>query len=188
MISYVGEVKKSPTNLVVSLLLIALFVNPLVESLQSVNPIVFMLDHYAMFLSGSLLGYRYFKGSVLTFSLGSFLAVFWHVPLFFDLAGSYISYRLICEATLVLGGVLAGSYIPRMNLTTKVTSLALYMLGDSLLSIFFILGYPQYSSQDFPLLSWGPSQLPAVGITMFVVMNLVLIYAIFKLMKNISLI
>ncbi len=188
MISYVGGVKKSPINLVLSIVLIAAFVNPVVERLQSVNPIVFMLDHYAMFLSGSLLGYRYFRGSLLTLSLGSFLAVFWHYPLFFDLAGSYISYRLACEATLFLGGILAGSYIPKMSLTTKVASLALYMFGDSLLSIFFILEYPQYSNVYFPLLSWGPSQLPGVGIAMFAVMNVILVYAIFKLMKGISLI
>ncbi|MEM0113910.1 MAG: DUF1404 domain-containing protein [Metallosphaera sp.] len=185
MISYNGA-RGNRKFLAVPVVLLVLFINPFVENLQSVNPVVFMLDHYAMFFAGSIIGYKMFKGSILALTLGSFVAVFWHIPLTFALAASDLPIRLICEVTLFLGGILAGSYIPRMSLAVKVTSLALYMLGDTFLSILFIIGSPEYSNVDFPYLKWGPSSLPLVGVTMFVVMNLVLVYVIVRVMRNIS--
>ncbi|BBG24779.1 DUF1404 domain-containing protein [Sulfuracidifex tepidarius] len=183
MLEYNGR-KFSVKNLALPSAFVIAFVNPFVERLQFYNPVAYMLDHYALYAAGAIIGYLFFKGSPISFLIGIIPAVFWHIPLFFALGASFIQYRVLCELTLFLGGILAGSYINSMSLGIKVTSLGLYMLGDSLLSIFFILGYPQYSNVDYSYLSWGPSSLPIVGITMFVVMNIVLIYTIIKIMQN----
>ncbi|MCY0882958.1 MAG: DUF1404 family protein [Acidianus infernus] len=73
-----------------------------------------------------------------------------------------------------------------MKLSGKVGALAVYMLADSILSIFFILEYKQYTHECFPFLDYTPSQLPFVGISMFAVMNVILVYAIIKILRNAS--
>jgi hypothetical protein len=143
-----------------------------------------MLDHYALYAAGVIIGYKMFKGSIYSFFIGIIPAVFWHLPYFFALAAAFIEFRALCELTLFIGGVLAGSYIYKMSLTVRIISLAVYMLGDTLLSIFFILGYPQYSNAVYPFLSWSSGELPAVGIAMLIVMNLILVYSIIKIMKS----
>ncbi|WOE50579.1 DUF1404 domain-containing protein [Sulfuracidifex metallicus] len=183
MLHYSGE-RTTAKNLILPATLIIAFVNPFTEALQFVNPIVYMLDHYALYTAGAILGYKFFKGTLLTFLIGLIPAIAWHIPYLFALGASFITFRILCEATLFLGGVLAGSFIKSMSLGLKVTFLGLYMLADSFLSIFFILEYPQYSNVDYPFLSWTPSALPMVGITMFIVMNIVLIYSIVKIMQN----
>jgi len=170
MIKYSGM--RNWKDLVVPTVFILAFVNPYVESLQYYNPLVYMLDHYALYAAGVLIGYKFFKGSIISFILGIIPAGFWHIPLFFALGASFPLYRGLSEVTLILGGILAGSYIPKMSLTFK---------------IFFVLGYPQYSNVDFKFLSWGTDILPFVGVEMFVVMNIVLVYSLYKLLKNISL-
>ncbi|MEJ2777229.1 hypothetical protein DDW09_04595 [Sulfolobus sp. SCGC AB-777_L09] len=185
MIKHIGGI--SFKYLAFPIALIIAFVNPYVESLQFINPLVFMLDHYALYTAGVLIGYKYFRGSIYSFLLGIIPAGFWHIPLFFALSAAFIPYRFLCEATLLLGGILAGSFIPKMTLGQKVIALGIYMLADSILSIFFILAYPQYSNAVYPFLGWGRSILPYVGIEMFIVMNVVLIYSIYKLMRNLSL-
>ncbi|AWR96791.1 DUF1404 domain-containing protein [Acidianus sulfidivorans JP7] len=174
-------------NFVIPIALVVAFVNPYTEFLQFTNPIVYMLDHYALYAAGVLIGYKLFRGSIVEFILGLIPAVFWHIPYFFALGASFITFRALCEITLFGGGILAGAYIPKMSLNIKIASLASYMLADSILSIFFILSYPQYSNVDYSFLKWGPGALPPVGISMFVVMNLILIYAIVKIMRGINL-
>ncbi|BFH72797.1 DUF1404 domain-containing protein [Sulfurisphaera javensis] len=186
MIRYNGT-KISVKNLILPIIFVIAFVNPIVEAIQYYNPLVYMLDHYALYAAGVLIGYKFFKGSIWSFILGMIPAGFWHIPLFFALAAAFPLYRGLCEFTLLLGGILAGSYIPKMSLTFKVGALGIYMFADSLLSIFFVLGYPQYSNVDFKFLYWGTNLLPFVGIEMFIVMNIVLVYSLYKLLKNISL-
>lgn len=186
MFSYQGVKGNEYKTMIIPLAVLISFLNPFTENLQSSNPVIFMLDHYAMFFAGSVVGYKAFKGSLPSLIIGAIIAAFWHFPLPFDLAASNLGIRLICEATLFLGGILAGSYIPRMSLTVKITSLALYMLGDTFLSILFIIGNPLYTDVYFHSLKWGPSSLPLVGIVMFVVMNLVLVYTIARMMRNMS--
>ncbi|MBB5254634.1 DUF1404 domain-containing protein [Sulfurisphaera ohwakuensis] len=185
MIKYSGM--RNWKDLVVPTVFILAFVNPYVESLQYYNPLVYMLDHYALYAAGVLVGYKFFKGSIISFILGIIPAGFWHIPLFFALGAAFPLYRGLSEATLFLGGILAGSYIPKMSLTFKIGALGIYMFADSLLSIFFVLGYPQYSNVDFKFLAWGNGILPFVGVEMFIVMNIVLVYSLYKLLKNISL-
>ncbi len=183
MFRYNGS-KPSIKNLILPVSMVIAFVNPFVEQLQFTNPVVYMLDHYALYAAGAIIGYLFFRGTSLNFIIGIIPAVFWHIPLFFALGASFIPYRVLCEVTLFVGGILVGSYLKFMSLGLKVTALGLYMLGDTLLSIFFILGYPQYSHQYYNFLSYPVSSLPMVGITMFVVMNIVLVYTIVKIMKN----
>ncbi|AWR93267.1 DUF1404 domain-containing protein [Acidianus brierleyi] len=171
-------------SIILPIVFVVAFVNPYVEILQFNNPVIFMLDHYALYAAGVLIGYKMFKGSIYSFILGIIPAVFWHVPYFFALAAAYIDFRALCEITLFLGGLLAGSFIYKMSLTLRIISLAVYMLGDTLLSIFFILAYPQYSNATYRFLSWSPGALPAVGIAMLIVMNLILVYSIIKIMKS----
>ncbi|BCU68948.1 DUF1404 domain-containing protein [Stygiolobus caldivivus] len=185
MIKLNHNVSKKP--LIIPLIFILAFVNPYVEILQFTNPIAYMLDHYALYAAGLIIGYKYFRGSFWSLLIGVIPAGFWHIPLFFALAASFWQYRFLCEATLLVGGILAGSFIPKMSLAQKLAGLAVYMLADSILSIFFVLGYPQYSDIDYPFLGWSNTELPPVGIAMFLVMNIVLIYSIYKLMRNIQL-
>ncbi len=174
----------SGRDLVIPIVLIVAFVNPYVEYLQSISPVVFMLDHYALFAAGALIGYKVLKGSFPLFVLGAIPAVVWHYPLLFDMAASSLGIRLVCELTLFLGGLLVGSYIPKMSLSAKIISLALYMFADTMLSIFFILSYPQWSNAYYPTVAWSPSALPTVGIAMFVVMNVILVYAITTILRR----
>ena len=184
MIRYNG--RRNWKDLLLPVVIVIAFVNPFVESLQTINPIIFMLDHYALYFAGILIGYKFFKGSLLSLIIGIIPAGFWHIPLFFALSAAFPFYRDLEEATLFLGGILAGSFIPRMSLTFKVVMLGVYMFADSLLSIFFVLGYPQYSNVDYKFLAWGTGILPFVGIEMFIVMNIILVYSLYKLLKNIS--
>jgi hypothetical protein len=185
MIKLNRNVSKKP--LIISLIFVLAFVNPYVELLQFTNPIAYMLDHYALYAAGLIAGYKYFRGSFWALLIGVIPAGFWHIPLFFALAASFWQYRVLCEVTLFVGGLLAGSYIPNMSLSQRLAGLAVYMLSDSILSIFFVLGYPQYSNVDYPFLQWSNNELPPVGIAMFLVMNIVLVYSIYKLMRNIQL-
>ncbi|ARM75282.1 DUF1404 domain-containing protein [Acidianus manzaensis] len=169
------------------IVLVVAFVNPITESLQFSNPIIYMLDHYALFAAGALIGYKILRTSIIEFLIGIIPAVFWHIPYFFALAAAFLPFRALCEFTLFAGGLLVGAYVPKMSLNVKIASLASYMLADTILSIFFILSYPQYSNVDYSFLQWSPGELPAVGISMFVVMNLILIYSIIKIMKSINL-
>lgn len=81
MIKHIGGI--SFKYLAFPIALIIAFVNPYVESLQFINPLVFMLDHYALYAAGVLIGYKYFRGSIYSFLLGIIPAGFWHIPLFF---------------------------------------------------------------------------------------------------------
>lgn len=173
-------------NLILPIILIIAFANPYSENLQFVNPIVYMLDHYALFAAGVLIGYKLFRGSFTEFVMGIIPAIFWHIPYFFALGAAFIPFRVLCEGTLFFGGVLSGSYITKMGLKTKIISLVVYMIGDSFLSVIFLLSLPQYSNVDYSFLHWAPSELPVVGISMFIVMNVILVYSIVKLMNNIN--
>ncbi|MFP3400656.1 DUF1404 family protein [Acidianus sp.] len=52
--------------------------------------------------------------------------------------------------------------------------------------MFFILEYKQYTHACYSFLAYAPSQLPFVGISMFAVMNVILVYAIIKILRNAS--
>ncbi|EZQ04933.1 MULTISPECIES: DUF1404 domain-containing protein [Acidianus] len=173
-------------SLILPVVFVVTFVNPYVESLMFSNPIPYMLDHYALYAAGAIIGYKFFKTNFPEFILGLVPAVFWHIPLFFDLGAAFIQYRALAEITLFLGGLLAGGYISSMKLSYKLLWLAIYMLADTILSIFFILGYPQYTHTDYPFLSYTTQYLPVTGIAMFIVMNAVLVYALINIMKNAS--
>ncbi|MUM65728.1 DUF1404 domain-containing protein [Acidianus infernus] len=184
MIRYSKEFEKK--DLILPIALLVAFLNPFIQGLEFTNPIVYMLDHYAIYGAGVLLGYKLLRTNFYLFLLGVIPAGFWHIPLFFALGASFIQYRTIEELTLFLGGLIAGGYIPQMKLSGKVGALAVYMLADSILSIFFILEYKQYTHECFPFLDYTPSQLPFVGISMFAVMNVILVYAIIKILRNAS--
>ncbi len=103
MLSYKGVQTKEYKILVIPIVILVVFMNPLVEEIQSINPVVFMLDHYAMFFAGAVIGYRMFKGSLISLIVGAIIAALWHFPIPFDLAGSYVTVRVLCELTLILG-------------------------------------------------------------------------------------
>ncbi|WP_231136409.1 DUF1404 family protein [Acidianus ambivalens] len=90
-----------------------------------------MLDHYAIYGAGVLLGYKLLRTNFYLFLLGAIPAGFWHIPLFFALGASFVQYRTIEELTLFLGGLIAGGYIPQMKLSGKGRSFSsLYASGQ----------------------------------------------------------
>lgn len=176
--------KVSVKPLILPFVFILSFVNPYVETLMFSIPAPYMLDHYALYTAGAIIGYKFFRTSFYEFILGIIPAVLWHIPLFFALGASFILYRALCELTLFLGGLLVGGHIPQLKLSYKVLWLGIYMLGDSILSIFFVLSYPQYSDEGFSFLHYSPQELPITGVIMFIVMNVILVYAIVNIMRS----
>ncbi|AHC52281.1 hypothetical protein SUSAZ_10585 [Sulfolobus acidocaldarius SUSAZ] len=171
--------------LVLPIALLILSFNPYTESLEFSVPAVYMASHYAVYFSGLYIGYKYFKGGYISLILGLIPAILWHTPYFFSLGAGILDYRILLEITLLLGGILLGSSINSMRLQIKITLLALWMLGDSILAILFITSTTLYSNLAYSFSPYPPASLPLAGILMFVIMNVFLIYVISKFMKSI---
>lgn len=172
-------------EVVISILLLALALNPLTEGQEYLSPLPYMLSHYAVVASGILLGYNYLKGNYYKLAVGVVPVVLWHLPFYFALGASSPSWRIVLEVSIFLGGVLIGSSLKQVGRWVKVSLFVLYMLGDTVLSILFILESPLYSDVDYSFSPYSPPSLPTTGIAMVVVMNVVLAIVIYLAFKDI---
>ncbi|MEM4000630.1 MAG: DUF1404 domain-containing protein, partial [Saccharolobus sp.] len=171
-------------NLIMPLILIITVINPIYESLEFKYEFLFMLSHYLLVLSGLLIGYKILRGNSYYSVLGIIPIIFWHMPLFYNLAGAYIAYRILDNITLLLGGILIGSYIPLMSTAIKLGLLVLWMAADSVLSVILIVEWPNYSNSIYPFSPWPLSQEVLTGIVMFFTMTVLFIIALVKILKS----
>ena len=185
MISLNKNEKFTAKPLIFSLAILIIAVNPFFEDLEFSSPVAYMIGHYLVYFSGIYLGYRYFKGSVLSMLIGIIPPIIWHTPYFFALGAAFIPYRIILEITMFIGGLLAGSAIRYIRFYLKIILFALWMLGDSVLAILFIVSDPLYSNLVYQFSPYYPSSLPLAGVAMFIVMNIFLGYVISKYIKGI---
>lgn len=143
-----------------------------------------MLSHYALFIAGFALGYALFRFGRRLWLVGVFFAVLWHTPQAFALSAAMAAYRLLEESTLLAGGVLTGSSAHSMGEKTKLALLALWVVGDTLLSVVFI-GRPELYSRA-PHSPYGSSGFPPTGVAMIVFMNVVLAYTLYEYAKKVG--
>ncbi|MEM0173273.1 MAG: DUF1404 family protein [Sulfolobaceae archaeon] len=171
LIEYVGGIRNNPLKLTFILILVFSFTNPWVEDLMFYKPYIFMTSHYSLIFSGILTGSWFFKGNKFLIILGIIPIILWHIPLPWFLSSINYFYRILSEITLWLGGLLVGISIKELKLVFKIVLLALWMLGDTGLSILFLVGNNSYLTPYYNL-----GDLQITGAVMFVLMNLFLIY------------
>ncbi|BFI76810.1 DUF1404 domain-containing protein [Sulfurisphaera ohwakuensis] len=174
----------SKTYLIPPLILILAFVNPYVEEVMFNNEEVFMASHYALAIAGGLVGYYYFSGRNYFAYLGSLLIVIWHLPELFTLGGGILTFRVLDEISLFVGGFLIGLAVRNMRLIEKILLFVLWMLGDTTLAVVLVIQYPFYTS---PPLSYSPypsTQEPLTGYVMIIAMTAILGFLLFKAFKN----
>ncbi len=176
-----GKVKeKVVSQVVLSVALGILFLNPYTEGAEYSNAILFMFSHYALFLIGFALSYRITSLHPLSAIPGAAIAVAWHLPLPFALSGSLLPYRLLEESTLVLSGWLTGSSIHLMHSLSKSVLLALWFCADTVLSVIFILQPFLYSDRGISQSPYSSSQFVILGVAMVFFMNAVIAYVVFR--------
>ncbi|QGA53232.1 DUF1404 domain-containing protein [Sulfolobus sp. E5-1-F] len=185
ILSWIKDEKITFKPLILPIVLLVIAFNPFTESLEFYSPAVYMISHYIVYFSGIFIGYKYFKGDVISLTLGLIPPIIWHLPYFFALGAAFITYRALLEITLLVGGILAGSSIKYIKFYLKVTLFALWMLGDSVLAILFIIASPIYSNTIYNFSPYSPSSLPIAGVAMFIAMNVFLGYVIAKYIKGI---
>ncbi|AAK42781.1 DUF1404 domain-containing protein [Saccharolobus solfataricus] len=185
ILSLVKDEKITFRPLVLPIVLLAIAVNPFTEGLEFYSPAIYMISHYLVYFSGIFVGYKYFKGDIISLILGLIPPILWHLPYFFAIGAAFITYRAILEITLLTGGILVGSSIRYVKFYLKVTLFALWMLGDSALAIIFIVSSPLYSNIVYKFSPYSPSTLPIAGVAMFIAMNVFLGYVIARYIKGI---
>ncbi len=167
------------TSLIAAALLLAASVNPYVEHLQYQNPIPFMLSHYALFAAGLLLGRSYLRLPGWFLAMGAAVAVYWHLPGPFAASSSLFPYRAVEELSMVAGGVLAGG--ARVGARVEQASFALWVAGDTALSVVFISWPAPYS---IPPSSFSPQEFPLTGVAMILLMNLIVAFVIYAYLRR----
>jgi len=160
----------------ISIFLASGMVNPIALSLLSKDPLILMLSHYSLFTSGAILGYFGFRGNVwrpIAYT-GLIPPVLFHLPVLFVYSALYPTWTLADYTAMLLGGFLLGAGLKRMRILEKITIFVLYMIGDTLLAVLLVLGYPVYSP---PLVQFSPfttGQFYGVAYVMFLIMNSIL--------------
>ncbi|EZQ11254.1 hypothetical protein CM19_01885 [Candidatus Acidianus copahuensis] len=171
-------------QLIASIALILAFVNPYVEGIEFKEQWVFMVSHYLLFIGGFLLVYKVFRGNPLLLIPSAILVVFWHTPYYFALAGSFLSFRLINDISMIVAGLLAGIGSSSLKLFSWLSLFVLWMTADTAYSIFFLLQVPQYSNVSYPFSPYSPQQEIQTAVAMWFVMSGVIIYVIGKFLKK----
>lgn len=164
--------------------LVAAFTNPFAERLEYSNPTLFMLSHYALFLAGLLAGPTLFRLGRPLWPVGVFFAVFWHVPQAFALSAALAAYRVLEEFTMFLGGLLVGLNVHAMGDRTKLALIALWVVGDTLLSVLFIARPQLYA--DAPHSPYTSSGFLAAGVSMAILANAFIGYLLYNYVRKVG--
>ncbi|BCS92383.1 DUF1404 domain-containing protein [Metallosphaera javensis (ex Sakai et al. 2022)] len=159
--------------------------NPVTESAEFHSATVYMLSHYVVVASGFIFGYTILRSDWKFAVIGVIPVVFWHLPLPFSLGAGVLKFRILLDTSLFLGGFLLGSSIRSLPQWSKITLFALYMLGDTLLSILLLIGSPEYSNKVYPFSPYTPESLPLAGISMIIVMNVILATVIYIAFRSV---
>ncbi|BFH73158.1 DUF1404 domain-containing protein [Sulfurisphaera javensis] len=164
--------------------ILVLFLNPYVEGLESNYQWLFMLSHYAMFIAGLLLINGIVKGNYLLLIPSAIIAVFWHLPYYFSLAAAFPIYRILCELSLVLSGIMAGIGISKLSLLYRFGLVIIWMTADTAYSIIFLLGNPAYTNVVYPFSPYTVSQEINTAIAMWIIMSVIIAYIAGKFLRE----
>lgn len=160
--------------MVLFVFLIIATINPFTEEYMSVNPIPYMLAHYSLFSAGIIFSYYLYKSKQINASLsliiGIIIAFIWHYPYFFNLGVKILWIRAIEEISLLFGGFMVGLSLREISRNIKVLLLALWMIGDTLLSSILMINPAFYTT------IYNQQELKYLGIIMFLMMNLIAVY------------
>ncbi|MEM0114056.1 MAG: DUF1404 family protein [Metallosphaera sp.] len=168
----------------VKLFLIFLFtfilLNPVFERVYGENATAFMASHYVLFALGFWLGlsFRSLKHRLIRTIIGSAIAVLVHTPTVFDDSAYYEILRIVLELALFSSGYLIGSSLSFGWDRYAYSLLGGWMIGDTSLSIAFMIGDPNYSYPLSPFQTW---QIKDAGMFMFLFMNLVAFFIVMRI-------
>lgn len=182
------ETKIKQRDIIFSILAISLGVWPFFpQTLAYIpySPLVLMMTHYSLFTSGFILSYLYLRFNKWIGLLGILPVVTFHLPYFFSLSGAFLSWTFLDYASMFLSGVLIAQSVRGFSRKANAALFILYMIGDTVLSILFILGYPAYTSEEIPFSPYSPGQLVDTGIAMLIIMNAVMAYVLIYFLKRI---
>lgn len=155
-------------------------VNPFLEKVYQENLLALMASHYALFALGFFLGLGISPRKL--WFLGIFPPVLIHFPpLFQELAGNDVL-RVLSEVSLFLSGTLLASGLPITGMKVKLTLFGCWMLGDTVLSVYFLLGGENFA---YPFTQYTISQVRETGVFMFLFMNVVAFFIIMKLLLSV---
>jgi Protein of unknown function (DUF1404). len=157
-----------------------LIVNPLTEQMYQENLLALMASHYALFFLGFLLGVKTSPRRL--WFLGLIAPVLVHVPPLFQVFTTNEALRVLSEVSLVLSGTLLGSGLPLMSTKVRLFLFGSWMLGDTILSVDFLVGGENFAS---PFTPYSIYQVRDTGVFMFLIMNLVAFFIIMKILLNV---
>ncbi|BCS93990.1 MAG: hypothetical protein MjAS7_2598 [Metallosphaera javensis (ex Sakai et al. 2022)] len=171
-------------RIIAGILLLVFALNPITELEEFRFEPLFMASHYALFIGGFLLsmGRKYSPLLVLP---AVFLVVLWHVPFFYALAGTFSTYRIINDLSLLLAGVLAGGSSNSLSFPMKLLLFVGWMGADSVLSVILIVGWPPYSNQVYSFSPYSVGQEVVTGLTMFGIMTTIFVVVLFRLLRSV---
>jgi hypothetical protein len=169
--SNMPETKRRSSYLILAAILFFAFVNPYMENLEFSQPVPYMFAHYSLFISGTLIGYSFFRLKNRLATITIVLSVFWHLPYPFSLAASFWSYRIVEEASFLISGIILGGAVTSISWRVKGILLALWVFADNLLSLIFILAPDYYSKQNVAISPYNSLQFPFLGLAMILLMN-----------------
>ncbi len=153
------------------LLLIGITMNPFMENLEFHEEWLFMITHYLLVIAGFLFTFRWIKGSVLLVLPATLLLVLWHVPYFYALAGAFMTFRLMCELSMIAAGLMIGASAQSMSTFTWLGLFLLWMLADTVFSVVLLLQVPAYSNAGYSFSPFPPSQEVGTAVAMWIFMS-----------------
>ena len=172
------------THFIPGLVILIAFLLPYTEAMETQYQWLFMLAHYMLFIGGFLLLYNMIKGSPLLIVPSAFLVTFWHLPLFFNLAAAFTTFRVLNDVSFIVAGALAGIAAGKMKLTLKFSLLVLWMTVDTAFSIVFLLQNPAYTDIAYPFSPYTPAEEIGTAVLMWIVMSGIIAYVIGKFLRE----
>ncbi|BCU66730.1 hypothetical protein HS7_01670 [Sulfolobales archaeon HS-7] len=145
-----------------------------------------MASHYLTFSAGITLSFYYIKLNKYIGLIGVVPAIVFHLPYFFCLSAAHSSWTYTDFTLMFMGGLLLGSSIRDFSNSMRISLFILYMIGDTLLAVLFVIGSPLYSSQVIPFSPYSPGQFLDTGILMFGVMNTILAYILIYFFRKLA--
>ncbi len=159
--------------------------NPYTEGLEGSSPLIYMLSHYSLILSGLVAGSGLLQLKHRLWIPGCALILLWHLPLPFALAASQPLYRGTEEFSLLLSGLLVGGSLGSLKGITKGLLLIAWLVGDTLLAILFLIRPDIYASEGLRASPFAPAGFALAGAGMVLFMNAAIAYIAYAYIKAI---
>jgi hypothetical protein len=159
--------------------------NPYTERLEGSSPLVYMLSHYSLILSGLVAGSGLLRLRHKLWLFGCAIIFLWHLPLPFALAASQPLFRGTEEFSLLLSGLLVGSSLGSSKGITKGLLFIAWLVGDTLLAILFLIRPEFYASDGLRASPFAPAGFALAGVGMVLFMNAATAYIAYAYIKAI---